>query len=464
MLNQSVTANQNYLAKIVVLPEPRKHTNADRLQVFSIDFQNVITNLDYLAGDIVVYFPVESAINKDLISFINGFEDKILNVDPLQKGFFNKHARVRAISLRGEKSQGFVLPIRIVESWLRLQLGSAYKPDGITGMFGDNYRDIVGTEFDSYNDILVCKKYVPKFSRTPGIPGLKSDGKTVRISRLVENQFRLHNDTDNLRKNADKIKPNDFIGIHYKKHGTSWVVGNVLVKKSLTWFEKLLLKFGVNIITEEYGPVYSSRKIVKNEFETKDHNHFYGYDLWADIKDQIIEKIPNGYTLYGEYIGFDKNGKMIQKDFDYGCEPGNGKIYVYRITVTNVNGQVLELDDNQIKQFCDKSGLLYTDTFLFYGQARDRYPHLEVDSHWNQNFIQMLEADYNDKDCYMCTQNQVPEEGIIVRVQDLYDYKAYKLKSARFLEKETKDLDAGIVDMETEESAVNDKEEHEAAA
>lgn len=452
MLNQSATANKNYLAKIVALPEPRKHTNADRLQVFTIDFQNVITNLDYFAGDIVVYFPVESAINKDLISFINGFEDKTQNIDPLQKGFFNKHARVRAISLRGEKSQGFVLPFNVVESWLRLQPSTT--TIDLTEQGG--FSHLVGTEFDSYTnsaniDIQICKKYIPKFSRTPGTPGLKSDRKTVRISRLVDNQFRLHNDTDNLRRNADKIKPNDMIGIHYKKHGTSWVVGNVLTKKKLNWYEKILVNLGVNISTEEYGPVYSSRKVVKNEFETKDHNHYYGYDLWADIKDQIFHLIPNGYTLYGEYIGFDKNGKMIQKDFDYGCDERTGKIYVYRITVTNTAGQVIELDDLQIQQFCDKAGLLYSDTFMYYGQARDRYPHLEVNSHWNQNFIEMLEADYNEKDCYMC-KNIVPEEGIIVRVQDMFDYKAYKLKSARFLEKETKDLDTGVIDIETEQS------------
>lgn len=465
MYNKSVTANPNYLAKIVALPEPRKHSNADKLLCWNIDFQNVITNLDYRAGDLVVYFPVESAINKDLIFFFNGFEDKTLNADPLQKGFFNKHGRVRAITLRQtEKSQGFILPIGVVEAWLMLQPGYTAPK-----LFSD---DLIGLEFDSYGDIEICKKYVPKNSRTPGTPGLKSDRKKVRISRLVENQFRLHNDTDNLRRNADKIKPDDMIGIHYKKHGTSWVVGKVLTKKKLNWYEKLLVKFGVNIVTEEYGPVYSSRKVVKNEYETQESNHYYGYDLWADIKDQVIDKIPNGYTLYGEYIGFDKNGKMIQKDFDYGCKENEGKIYVYRITVTNTAGQVLELDDMQIKQFCEKAGLLYADTFIYYGKAKSYFDWpafygeamlSEVNvSQWQERFVKALEEIHNEKDCYMCV-NVVPEEGIIVRVQDAFDYKAYKLKSGRFLEKETKDLDAGVVDIETEESQP-EEENYEAAA
>jgi hypothetical protein len=36
----------------------------------------------------------------------------------------------------------------------------------------------------------------------------------------------------------------------------------------------------------------------------------------------------------------------------------------------------------------------------------------------------------------MCV-NKVPEEGIVIRVQKLYEYEAYKLKSKRFLLKES---------------------------
>ena len=70
MLKISETANKNYLAKVVKLKSGRKHSNADRLLCWTIDFQNVITSLDYKEDDIVVYFPVECAINKDFISFI----------------------------------------------------------------------------------------------------------------------------------------------------------------------------------------------------------------------------------------------------------------------------------------------------------------------------------------------------------------------------------------------------------
>jgi hypothetical protein len=134
MLNNQ-SENPNYRAKIVQLSNGKKHSNADKLMCWNIDFQNVITNLDYKDGDVVVYFPVECTINKDLISYIDGFEDKTKNNNPEYKGFFNKHARVRAISLRGEKSQGFVLKSSIFENWLKLDLTTMH--------------DYIGQEFDS---------------------------------------------------------------------------------------------------------------------------------------------------------------------------------------------------------------------------------------------------------------------------------------------------------------------------
>lgn len=420
----------NYRAKIVQLGEPKKHNNADKLQCWNIDFQNVITDLGYKSGDIVAYFPVECAINKEFISFINGFEDKTQNKDIEKKGFFNKHGRVRAIKLRGEASQGFIIPVNLLQEFL-----------------GVEFKYQIGQEFDSFGDVEICKKYVA-FVRERN-NNIKSDKKVVKkISRLVENQFRLHNDTENLRRNSEKINPEDFIGIHYKKHGTSFVVGNVLVKKKLKWYEKVLKQLKIDINTTEYDYVYSSRKVVKNEFETQNVNGFYNEDIWGVVKDELVGKILKGYTLYGEIIGFLPSGGAIQGEYDYGCQKGEHKTYIYRITITNVDGQVIELDDLQIKQYCEKYNLLYKDTFIYYGKAKDLYSQLDVNNHWNEEFVKQLEKDYNEKDCYMCV-NKLPEEGIVLRKVDLFDYQAFKLKSARFLEWETKELDKEVVDIES---------------
>lgn len=438
MLETSKNANPNYLCKVVSLKGLKKHPNADRLQMVAIDFNNVITGLDANEGDIYVYFPVEGKISKDFLSFTNSFRDNTLNADPYQKGFFEENCRVKAMKLRGEKSMGYIVPARTVEQWSRLN-----------GYIGD----YVGQEFDTINGKLLVEKY-----QVPVKGGaVARQGQKPKLSRLVEGQVHLHIDTENLRKNIHKVTPSDLISITYKTHGTSWWVSNVLVKRKLSLLERVSKFFGVNVNELVYDLVYGSRKVVKNANleDPKAKDHFFGYDLWEDIKNQIGEYIPKGWTLYGEMLGYDRNGKAIQAGYDYGCSPEQGSISnrleVYRITNTTPDGLVTELSYPEIKAFCDRVGLTASHLF-FYGEAGDWYntdysTSLET---WGKNFIEKLEQAYNEKDCFMCT-NKVPEEGIVLRVEDLFECKSYKLKSFRFLEWESRELDNGVVDIESEQ-------------
>ena len=49
----------------------------------------------------------------------------------------------------------------------------------------------------------------------------------------------------------------------------------------------------------------------------------------------------------------------------------------------------------------------------------------------------------------MCDES-VPEEGVVIRKEKLIGCESYKVKSFRFLEWETKALDKGEVDVESE--------------
>jgi len=49
-------------------------------------------------------------------------------------------------------------------------------------------------------------------------------------------------------------------------HNTSFVVSKVLCKKMLKWHERILKRFGVNIVDTQYDTVYSSRKVIKNSW------------------------------------------------------------------------------------------------------------------------------------------------------------------------------------------------------
>jgi hypothetical protein len=440
MLKISEKANRNYLAKVVKLSGVRKHTNADKLQCVTVDGCNVVTGMDAKDGALYIYFPVESALNKEYLSWSNSFENKEMNADQEKKGFFNRHGRVRAIRLRQERSEGYIVPVEDLSAWLSEKTGSKVS-------IGESN---VETEFDYFEDIQVCEKYVNReVLRQQALAG-KKEKKAVRQSKLVDGQFRLHIDTSHLSKNMHKISPNDVISITNKLHGTSFVVGNVLCKKPLKWYEKVLQKVGVNVVDTHYDLVYSSRKVVKNQYnDNTNKQHFYGYDLWEEIAKFLSPNLTEGLTFYGEAVGFTKDGAFIQKGYDYGCNPGEFKVFIYRITLTNYSGKVFEFSAKQVKDFCSKFGLNHVPEY-YYGYAKDLFPEVSVTEHWNENFLAKLTETYLEKDCEICV-NKVPGEGVVVRREDL-EVDVYKHKSFRFKQYESEQLDLGEVDIETQES------------
>ena len=435
----SKEANENYLAKIVKLKNLRKHSNADRLQVVDIDFQSVITDLTAKDGDLYVFFPIESKINEEFVSFINGFRHSNLNADKDKTGFFEDNCRVRAVKLRGEKSMGFIVPVE--------KLLLFYGVDVISDA------DYEGQEFDVINGIKILEKYIIR-TRTQGI-GNKN--KIARKSRLIDGQVNFHTDTSNLRKNVHVLNPDDIISITYKVHGTSWHVSNVLVKRKLSWFETLLKWFGIKIDDKEYDIVYGTRRTIKNGgMVERTEDDFYKSDLWGDIRNLIGQHIPKGFAIYGEALGFTKEGKAIQKDYDYGCNPNEFRLEIYRITQTNKDGLVTELSNPEIREFCEKTCLTPSHLF-YYGKASEYVPvNGDIES-WRETLIKTLESEFNEKDCFMCN-NKVPEEGIVLRRESLFGCHSYKLKSFAFLEKETKMLDNGEIDIESDEEQTQENE------
>jgi len=167
--------------------------------------------------------------------------------------------------------------------------------------------------------------------------------------------------------------------------------------------------------------------------------------LWETIKNEIKDLIPKGFTIYGEALGYTEGGKWIQKDYDYGCEQGKHRLQIYRITFTNADGQVFNLSSKQTKEFCDNVGWEYVNT-MYVGRAGDLIPRSE---NWHESLMFCLRSYYTEKDCFMC-KNKVPEEGIVLRKEGLFQFESYKLKSERFLLHETEMLDAGEEDIESQ--------------
>jgi hypothetical protein len=439
----------NYLAQVIQLPPLRAHPNADRLQVVTVLGNNIITGLDAKEGMLYIYFPLESALNSEYLSYTNSYSSPELNRDKTTKSFFNSQGRVKAVKLRGQPSEGYIVPVKSVIEWLDSK--------GIAATEADFKPNII---FDSINDLLICEKYVNKEALRKLANAEKSlknrQGKAKRTSKMIEGQFRQHIDTAQLKREIGNIDPNDLVSITYKLHGSSLIASKLLVKRKLSLYQRALKLLGAEINDTVYDYIWSSRRVIKSaqymEDDAKEAVHYYDTDIWNIAAEKLKPFILEGITLYAEIVGQTPSGAWIQSEYDYGTKPKELDVFIYRITSTNIMGQVVEFTQPQVERYCARFGLK-TPKCYFYGRAKDIYPDISTQEHWHQNLLERLKKDYNEKDCFMCA-NKVAEEGIVLRVEKDF-FNAYKLKSFRFLEAETKEIDKGNVDIETAQSEVS---------
>lgn len=440
-----------------------KHPNADRLSIVEVDFTPVISN-NPKAGEWYLYFPTESVINESFLSFTNSFRKAERNRDKDSVGFFEDNCRVKTIKLRGEYSSGYIVPLSQLESFLEK---SVPKEE---------------TYFDQIDDIILIKKYKKNYN-TPNITSSKTDRKAAKVN-IVEGQFQFHEETANIRREYFKLFPEDTINISFKCHGTSHVACNILFNKpkKLNKLQSLWYKIFKKSIPKEqvYDYVASSRKVIK--LNSDGNPGFYGEDIWTHALNTFKDKIPKGWSIYSELIGYLPSGGYIQNEYDYGCDKGKYKIMPYRITVTDRDGNVVELSPEQIVTWTKSVGLepmpiFFTGTVLdHYNKLLQKHFSLELKAIYDdyleakelkhqdydlyvdclnsfrKHYIKLLELEYNEKDCYMC-KNKVPEEGIIIRKLGAVDkFEAYKLKSFRFLGMESAENDKNTSNIEDQES------------
>ena len=454
-LIQSKNANVNYLAKIVKIDNFHKHSDPEvtKLKCCCIDGFNIITGIDSEPG-LYVYFPTACCINPKFLSYANLYRHGELNVDQTKTGMFDDNGRVKAIRLRGELSEGFIIPIVVLENWVMSTVNVELKVEE-------------GTEFDSIEHdgktFWVNKKYIPKNTRTPGAPGSGNSGKGKQpkgLDKIIENQFRFHYDTVLIKKCPHVLHPSDLISITSKVHGTSGISAYVLCKQELNWKQKIA-RWLTGKEFDKYDYLYSSRSVIKNQYYNKSvQGGFYGVDVWKYADDIVRPCLSKGMTAYYEIIGFLPNGGYIQKNYDYGCLPPVGdeaytygkhfKVQIYRVTITDVNGKVHEFSAREVQLWAQMVGLVPVEQY-YYGYAKDLYPDLAPSDHWNENFLARLA---NEKKFYMeCNSpicdNKVPHEGIVIKIENMKS-EAFKLKCFKFLDGEGKALDKGEVDIESE--------------
>ena len=475
-------ANPNYLVSICKIEETFPIEGADKLIKTVVNGYDVVISKDYKPGDIVVYFPVESAISCKYLSANNLFErsefELNANAEEVKKliveaetandergaeiaaqiksmcGFFSKNGRVRIIKLRGQYSQGFIAG---VDSLVKYNQNLA----------NVDWESMVGHQFNKVEDDEICTKYIPKTKENNHV-GTGSGDRTWRkrmkhlkkFDKLIDGQFKFHYDTRMLNEHMHIFTPDDNVVISSKRHGTSVIISNILCHRKLSNWEKIKKFFHINVQEKEYNLIYSSRSVIKNRYLNPDKHDFYGGDPWGCVARDFGPYLDKGMSVYGEIVGYvEGSTSMIQKGYDYGCKFGEWKFMPYRITMTDELGNNTEYDISDVDKWTRnlvsvhpelKEKTLFMD-IRYHGTFKDLYPDISTENHWHENVLAAMKSDttnfcmeQNDPIC----RNRVPYEGVVIRIDGDKISRAFKLKCQAFYNKEAKQHDEGTSDIE----------------
>ncbi|MGB3945301.1 MAG: RNA ligase family protein [Candidatus Saccharimonadales bacterium] len=421
--------NPNYCCTVTrITSEVKPLEGCDNVMGVNIFGNHVIVGKDTKVGDIGVYVPVETQLMPNFLYQNSLYRHSERNLDKTKKGYFEDTGRVKCMKFRKHPSMGVFFPL-------------AY--------FNYCRKDITlepGDAFDTLNGEHICQKYhVVRQRHVGNTQGNNKRKRKPIVSKIIDGQFYFHIDTEQLGKNIFKIKEQDLLHISYKLHGTSFVSAKVLCKKPLGFFSRIFKKLGFNIIDSQYDYLYSSRNVLRNHDLNKQHTSQQP-DVYEIAHNKVKDTLVDGMTYYGEIVGFRPSGAYIQKakggsGYDYGCTPGTCNVYIYRITYTNPTGCVFEFSAQQVREWCHKHNLKPVPT-LDYNFGHQLVNHTKNNEEFQSALLTYLRDMYLERKCHMC-KNDVPAEGIVVRVEKL-NLETYKLKSFEFLKLETEQLDKGI--------------------
>lgn len=501
--------NPNYVTTIQRVGELYPIENSDRLSRAVVNGFDIVVPNTMKPEDIVIYVPVETAICPEYLSKNNDYEigewERNSNANEVgvllakgdeeskalaksKVGFFNKNGRVRIVKLRGVPSCGYVAPVSSLET---------YNPS----LIGTDWEALIGTSFDEVSGEKFCWKYIPPV-KEPSAKGQgrwkKRQKKLNRFDRIIPEVFSYHYDTQMLNANMHRFSPEDVVTISVKVHGTSAIFANIPVNRKLSVWEKIKKFFGGKVQTVEYGNVYSSRSTIKNQYINPGAGSYYSTDVWGVVNGVISPYIPQGMTVYGEIVGYVPGSQsMIQKNHDYGCQPGEWKFMPYRISTLNEDNTKTEWNLAEVDSWTHQlvadhpeleKNIMFL-TILFHGPFKDLYPEISTENHWQENVLAAMKADRKgflmeelEPMCHLYEPEHLaalaalekakeekadkkvikklseeaekweklraPREGVVVRKDNDPTAEAWKLKTARHFNKEAEQHDAGEVDIE----------------
>lgn len=456
----------SYCGYITKLQNVRPHSNADRMKLADCFGNTVCVGIDTPEDTLLIYFPTDGQLSTEYCEHNNLVRKKDENGNNIG-GYMDPDKRnVTAIKLRGEKSDGLVMPLESL---------AFTGVDISTFKMGDTITVVNGRE--------ICKKYIPVNKKAPRVSeGNRTRKKKVPIAPL----FVEHADTEQLAYNMDAFKPGDEIEITLKMHGTSQRTGYLPVFKGYkrTLWDKICRRAGEPIYEWDY--VSGTRRTILENFD----GGFYGSNAFRKQHEDLFRgKLWKGETVYYEVVGFTDDGASIMAScsnkklndkefvkkygdttvFSYGCSPTGTKrmvgedadgrfmidvatpksdVYVYRMTMTNEDGNIVEYTPNFMRYRCELMGVK-TVPVMWKGTIPDEEIFTGVSCEFTDpgEFIrEKAEEFYDGPDPIGKTHIR---EGVVIRILNRPKFCAYKHKNWYFkaLEGIVK-VDAEAPDME----------------
>ena len=404
---------------VVEVKDLRPHSNADRLQIATFFGNDTCVGLDVKVGDKGIYFPTDLQLSTAYCE-VNNLVRKKDDAGNEIGGFLDPVKRnVKTIRLRGEPSDGIYCPIESL---------------AFTGI---DLNDLtVGMTIDTVNGVEICQKYIP---RTKSSGGVKQGNKTRKKKVPVAPLFAEHADTEQLAYNLHAFKPGDHVEITLKMHGTSGRTGYLPVLKGYkrSLLDRILRREGTPIY--DWGYVSGTRRVVLESYE----GGFYGNNSFREKHSKTFEgKLLKGETVYYEITSFTDTGVPIMGQgkvpkeaqdtygkemiFHYGLNEGSD-IYVYRMTMTNEDGAVIEYTPDFMRYRCEQMGVKTVPVFTsFIIHPED----LEMDTRTAGEIVKdCAEKYYDGPDPIGRTHVR---EGVVVRIINRPKFCAYKHKNFLF--------------------------------
>lgn len=470
MLTKSDTFKQEYCCTIVRIGKVEPIENSDFLAQVLVEGRTIVVRKDQVhEGDVMLYVANECQVNSDFLHSGNYFEDRSMNANPEKKGYINKYGRIRMVKLRGILSMGVLFATQEIAQWC-------------PAMRGYPFEEHVGEDFDTIAGTLFVKAYVPMRKEHSSPRAKASDRKQrPRFDRIIPGEFAFHYETHQLNREIDRLRPENEVSISVKLHGTSFVMGNILTLQP-RWgglYARIFnyLPSFLQRTRHGYDVVYSSRSVIKNKYyNSKVRKVYYDEDVWGEYYNLLKPYIPEGYTIYGEIVGYVGGlAQMIQKGYDYGCSEGCNRLMIYRVSVADKeNGKRRELNIPEVQEFItslrarmaagnsrisetvgaagnEGAERLMDIPILYQGRLGDLYPEIADFPDWNARLLERFKVDsdrfgmeLNEPLC----KGKVPREGICIRIMNDPINECFKLKTLRFLGKEAELIDKGEVDFE----------------